>query len=62
MKQDIIIKRGKDMLSHDKLEKEAMKRYSNKLKKELEKESPNPLEISFLQGVIKRIKDGKLFN
>lgn len=50
------------MLSHEELEKEALKRYSQKLKTELNKESPNVLEISFLQGVIKRIKEGKLFN
>ena len=50
------------MLSHEKLEKEAKIRYTQRLNKELAKDSPNPLEISFLRGVIKRIEEGKLFD
>lgn len=50
------------MLSQEKLEQEAKIRYTQKLNKELAKENPNHLEVSFLRGVIKRIEEGKLFN
>lgn len=50
------------MLSHDKLEKEAKKKYSERLNNELSKKNPNYLEVNFLKGVIKRIDEGKLFS
>lgn len=50
------------MLSHKELEKEVKKKYNERLKNELNKKNPNSLEISFLQAVIKRIDEGKLFN
>ena len=50
------------MSLQEKIEKEAKIKYSQRLKEELAKENPNPLEVSFLKSVIKRIEEGKLFN
>lgn len=50
------------MLSHKEIEEEVRKKYNSRLKNELSKKNPNPLEVNFLQAVIKRIDEGKLFN
>ena len=36
-------------------------KYKQKLKQELDKKNPNYIEIDFLQKVLKRIEEGKLF-
>lgn len=43
------------------IEEDVKNKYQEKLNKELKKKNPNYIEVNFLQGVLKRIKEGKLF-
>lgn len=43
------------------IEQEIKIKYEKKLKLELAKTNPNYIEVNFLQNVLKRIEEGKLF-